>query len=834
MKKRAFLSTLCIGLFLATISVGGICAQSVKRVVVVKVDGLPGYFVDKFVHERDPETGRSQLPWFEEIFYKNGTRVPNFYTRGMSLSGPSWGQLDTGQHLQIKGNVEYDRLTMHGYDYLNFIPYYIDYARKKKADMPAVEVLDELKIPLLLDAFPYEKRYNSQQLYQRGTSWEVIASGFIKLFPGDPRDLVDEWTLGIPFRNITSDQTQRDIVGKLAKRPEIDYYDFYDTAFDHVSHHNNDTESRLIELKELDRRIGKIWTAIKSSSRAGETALVIVSDHGVNSQDKVYSQGFNLVKMLASAAGGGHHVITKRRLMLDYSIKGVNPLVPLITTTSNYSYYLKKQSSEYPTALVDFDGNERSSIHLRNSDLNILHILLQQLKGGNLSPELKAAATDAFFDVIDRHRSDWLATAKGLSDELDALHRSVETRRGRDAGQPTKFSADEIARGLDKKAVRAKALTAIDADFEADYRKYLQTLLNLLSLKREFFDPSKIEIKDLIAEGAMGDSNSIYDLQNYVIGLSQFGLVLNAENDLDLTRSFRRINYFDLLHDQKVRSNVQPGVSDRPVDFVAVRIPADAIRASLGADPEINEDPIWVYGGPDSQALILSRMDADGKQSYRYLPVSHLSQDKSGEVSFEPQDWRPGLPLKFYEDVDLAVPTSDRAAWLSKWHTELEWLNATHKTIYSNAIIGLNEQVDRHPLNFPQSERESADEKLIESFRQRQRHLTEADMLILANDHWNFDVRGFNPGGNHGSFFRVSTNATFMIAGGANTNIPRGLAIQQPYDGLSFMPTILRLMGKIDDAGQPTIELKNEGFQRFPGRIIKELTEPQIASESQK
>jgi len=37
-------------------------------------------------------------------------------------------------------------------------------------------------------------------------------------------------------------------------------------------------------------------------------------------------------------------------------------------------------------------------------------------------------------------------------------------------------------------------------------------------------------------------------------------------------------------------------------------------------------------------------------------------------------------------------------------------------------------------------------------FRQRQRGLTEADMLILANNHWNFDVRGFNPGGNHGSF----------------------------------------------------------------------------------
>ena len=63
--------------------------QSVKRLVVVKIDGLPGYYVDRFVKEKDPETGLSMLPWIERVFYRNGTRVPNFYTRGMSLSGPS-------------------------------------------------------------------------------------------------------------------------------------------------------------------------------------------------------------------------------------------------------------------------------------------------------------------------------------------------------------------------------------------------------------------------------------------------------------------------------------------------------------------------------------------------------------------------------------------------------------------------------------------------------------------------------------------------------------------------------------------------------------------------
>jgi hypothetical protein len=80
-----------------------------NRVVILKVDGLPYDMVDRFVHEHDPITGKSLLPWFDHIFYRNGTRIANYYVRGMSLSAPSWSLVDTGQHLQIKGNVEFDR-----------------------------------------------------------------------------------------------------------------------------------------------------------------------------------------------------------------------------------------------------------------------------------------------------------------------------------------------------------------------------------------------------------------------------------------------------------------------------------------------------------------------------------------------------------------------------------------------------------------------------------------------------------------------------------------------------------------------------------------------------
>lgn len=810
---------LCIGSLAFSVP-----AQAVKRVVVLKIDGLPGYVVERFINERDPATGKSVLPWFEEVFYKNGTRVPNFYTRGPSLSGPSWGQLDTGRHLQIKGNVEYDRFSRRAYDYLNFIPYYIGYGLNKKADMPAVEVMDQLHMPLMSDAFPFEKRYTSQQLFQRGNDWAVLASGFLKMYPGNASDFLDEWTIGFNVRQMTIDQAERDILGKIIKNPEIDFFDYYDTAFDHISHTNNDSDSKLVELKVVDRLIGKMWTAIQNSSRSAETALVLVSDHGINSKDKVYSQGFNLVRVLGSAAGGGNHVVTKRRLMLDYTVKGIYPLVPLITTASKESNYLKGESSRYPTTLVDFDGNERSTIHLRNSDLNILHILLQQLQRSDLSRELKVAAMQAMFEVIDRNRNRWRETGNGLGEELDALHRWIESQRKTIAGLPSKQGDKEDRETFEKKK-RSLALTDIAVAVETDYRKYLASLNKLLSLNRETFASRKYNIEDLITPWAMGDRNTVHQLQNYVGGLSREGLVLDAEKGIDLEKSFTTVNYFELLHQQKVRSNVQPEVSNRPVDFIAIRIPARSISISPLSEAN-TEDVIWLYGGPDKQALLQTRLDPNGRRSYRYLPVSGLRADAADKITFQQTELADGFPLNYFEDTEFAVSASERKAWLTDWHDETDWMKATHKTANSNAVISLVEQLYRHPVFDAHEANITADDSLIRRFRQRQRNITEPDLVILANNHWNFDVRGFNPGGNHGSFRRVSTNSTLMIAGGPSTGIRRGFSVETPYDGLSFMPTILRLMGKVDSENRPVPALRERGFRQFPGKVIREITEP--------
>jgi hypothetical protein len=68
-------------------------------------------------------------------------------------------------------------------------------------------------------------------------------------------------------------------------------------------------------------------------------------------------------------------------------------------------------------------------------------------------------------------------------------------------------------------------------------------------------------------------------------------------------------------------------------------------------------------------------------------------------------------------------------------------------------------------------------------------------------------MRGFNPGGNHGSFLRASIHSAWMLAGGDHTGIPRGLVVEGPYDSLSFVPTVLALTGKLGDDRVPATAL---------------------------
>jgi hypothetical protein len=742
----------------------------------------------------------------------------------MSLSAPSWSTLDTGQHLQIKGNVEFDRDILRTYDYLNFVPFYFKQATGSNVDMPGTEVLDSLGVPMLIDAYDNYQRNTGSQLYGRGARIDTLRRAGQTKFLRNPKELAGEFLSGLDLRDVVPDELERELIESLQDQ-RVHYLDFYTTTFDHVAHHNNDRASHLAALRDIDGLIGRIWTGIQKSQLGSETVLVVVSDHGFNTDERVISQGFNLVKLLGSYAGGGHHVITKRRLLMDYSLKSINLFVPPITTTSSQSHYLQKQSAEYPTALLDFDGNERAGLHLRNSDLNLLHILLQQLQRKDLSPQLRRAAADAFFVAVARDKANWHDELDQLDEELGALRRAIEKQRTLCESQPKKFTVQDKELGRDDNARRVCVLAAQWTEQQKAYSAYVATMRNLLSLRPESFDPFKLRIAEVIPEDSMGQRNSIHGLQNYVVGPASAGLVLQSDGSLDLERSFLRVNYLTLIQEQNVRNNVQQGITNRPVDFIATRIPRAALAPTLSQDLQPDDDVVWLYGGPDSQALVLPRGEAQGQLRLRYLPIAHLTQDDEGVIHFDLAPWQQGLPLRLLDDPRLDVPLDTRVAWLNEWHGDLEWLHAVHKTQYSNGLIGLHEQFTLFPA--PGTDVNAAglsdDDRLLHRLRRRQRRLVETDMLILANNHWNFDVRGFNPGGNHGSFFRISTHATLMLAGGEGTGVPRGLAVSEPYDSLSVTPTILALTGNLQTDNSPVDSLARRGFTKFPGRVIQEV-----------
>jgi len=742
--------------------------SATQRVVIVKADGLPFYLLDRWAQETDPRTGKSLLPWIARVFYDGGTRLSNFYVRGLSLSAPSWALLDTGQPSLIKGNVEFDRLTHRSYDYLNFFTFYLKQSVGRSIEMPGVEVLDEHGIPLLVDAYPRHERHMSFQLYQRGKT-NLSANRSLKHFltGKTPKNLLDEWTIGFEGGSMLFAMIERELIAKLAD-PQVRYLDYMTPVFDHIAHVNNDRETQLRALQQIDALIGRFWTAIEQSSLASETALVLVSDHGMNTEEQLYSQGYNLLNFFGSAAGGGHHIVTHRPPRGDYTFKALSPKVPLVTTPAPESYYLKGESSRYPTLLLDSDGNERASVYLRHSDLNLLHILLEQLWRKDPTPATRRAATEAFFSTLERNRPAWSALLSELSEELAALRQSIQRGRLQAKGQPRKWTRED--KRVDKEEDFKRLLLQLSSS-QADAREYslyARTLANLLSLRPDTFDPSLWKIEELIAVKSMGENNSLHALRNYVVGLGTNGLILDAQDSLDMQKSFVRIDYFPALKDLRTRNNVQPGVSSSPVDFTAVAVAPEALAPALPPNCLPVEGAVWLYAGRDRQALILCRHDIDDRVRLRYLPVRDLTQHTSGQISVRQQDWRSELPLRIWEDSKFEVQEDQRNLWLNAWHTEEEWLRVLHATQYSNGLISLYEQFaqgagKRHE---PRRKQTSPEERLLLRFQERKRRLAQADLIVFANDHWNFNIRGFNPGGNHGSFFRASTHSTLMFAGG--------------------------------------------------------------------
>jgi hypothetical protein len=745
----------------------------VRRMVILKADGLPGSFLEHMVSTPATATG-GKLPRIRQIFVENGVWIRNFYSRGVSLSVPSWSILDTGQPLAIRGNVEYDRYTLRAFDYVNYFPFYLRSAVGNAADMPAVEVLDDLGVKLLRDRFVEEETYQGLQVFQRGVPWETLRRAARSPFRlRSPRRLIEEWQTGFELSRKLWDEVERDAIRAIGN-PGIVYVDLFFGEFDHLAHVDNGARAQETAATELDSLAGRLWSAIETSPLLPHTLFILVSDHGMNSSPHVISQGYNLVEFLRSAAGGGHHVVTNRHPLADYKLKGLYPFVHKVSTASPASPYKEGASAkDYPTALLDLDGNERAAVYLRNSDINLVHLLGIALERRDLSGRVRSAARDAYRRILLRYLQKSRPRIDRLKSELDILHGKIGQLQSLLPRAPTNLAQRRIGVRIDS--------------WQSDERSYREVLAAVERMQSK----DTRTVSRVIPKRWLGEPNSVHQLQNYIVGINPEGLQLATDGSLDLERSFLRVNYFSRLISLTVRNVIQAGLGNRPVDFVAMRVPASSLARALPGEDRPTF-AVWLHAGADRQLLVLARGDP---VELKVVPVAELREDASGAVTFEPMHWRAGLPLQLLEDTKFDVAPEERTSWLAGWHSEREWMRKSHAARYSNAVISLFEQFrDSLPTS---------------GFPAARRALVHPEFIVFARNHWNFNTRGFNPGGNHGGFFRESTRAVLLMRGGAATGVRQGVVADEPYDTLSFVPTVLSLMGRCDSS--------------LPGTVIHEV-----------
>src|SRR4029453_15008324 len=148
------------------------------------------------------------------------------------------------------------------------------------------------------------------------------------------------------------------------------------------------------------------------------------------------SQGYNFVDWFTSRVGGAQHVLTNRHPLEEFKLKGLDVFVEKVGASSTDSSYLASSGEQYPTVMLDLDGNERASIGLRNNTLNRLHVLLDQLIRKKVTGPVRAAALTAFFEALDAVRAEWREDLESLKSELAELTERIDIRQQRVSAFP--------------------------------------------------------------------------------------------------------------------------------------------------------------------------------------------------------------------------------------------------------------------------------------------------------------------------------------------------------------------------------------------------------------
>src|SRR5262249_23863768 len=140
------------------------------------------------------------------------------------------------------------------------------------------------------------------------------------------------------------------------------------------------------------------------------------------------------------------------------------PFVSEVISPSSEATYLAGESAHYPTAVLDVDGNERASISLRNTSLNIIQLLLDQLMHKRLDGRARHAALEGLFQILGRVRVSWNRSLVELNEDLKSLRAIIDAMQ-RVVDSQAKQKSDEQAR---RQVSRLESMRADERGY-ADY-----------------------------------------------------------------------------------------------------------------------------------------------------------------------------------------------------------------------------------------------------------------------------------------------------------------------------------------------------------------------------
>lgn len=842
------------------------------RVIIIKVDGLSPWLVEAAVHPEDEaavnrlddpaefrravahfrqQLGRRQLlPNLERYFFARGVRAENMYSSTVTLSAAAWSVIDTGQPSIVKGHGVFERDTGYARSYLDFLRDTLDFVKRAGDKTLGVWVLDQAGVSLTSDAFRPDRVWMAPQMYVRPVLREYLSQMGLTYVTGgykasEPQKILathlgrragdPKWVeCGEAF--MMEQLAQHILARDYTDTEPFDLLSGYFTQTDHQQHAEPSPEGLLFRLVHFDELLGEVFHAIEHSQRRDHTYVVMVSDHGQEFVPGLTAASVPLTRLFRTPWLGGH---TTQTLLSEETDRALT--VPLAgidfprvyeSDFSPYGAAAPKGLGEkgWPTAYVEPFGNARAEIHLRNNDLNRLHLLLLAIRRGGWE--------EPAWGRLDQRLQETLAgIGRWLPGELEGARDYYAG--GLEQMRYWKQSADPYRR--DSAARLHAELKRLEPQLKTLER--LQGLVekaahgNALGTLRA----QRFRVEDYIPRKFYGPRNSFFQLSHYTLGLDARQQWVETTADLQGRRV--AMNYFQVLSDYAVPNPPVPG-NRNPFDLILYALPPQGIQpalveAGLVAPGEPVEDVLWVRSTAQDnpvkggEALILRRPDG----SIKYVPLEQFDQEPDGRFRLRPGAGPDPLALLF-DPSFRGLAGADPSAWLAQWHSAAEWLEALYRTRYTNALLVFLDLAGRNyrrSLTTPEFAQSLAGFRSEESKRRYLRGLERkysnfmGDFWVWSSEHYNFSSKGPEPAGAHGGLGWRVARTSFYVWGGEHTGLRRGEVLEQPATTLDIAPTVLCLAGRLDgdhSADPPVGGVPPRPFLPFPGHVLDVFAGP--------